>query len=196
MATTKDIENNTIFFNDDINTISITKLINSLLVMETYINNKYSETLTAIDTLQILNKSLLTITVNKPPILLYITSNGGDITQAILAADYIMHMDVHVHTICIGYVASAGTIISLSGTKRFITKNTFMLIHELSTSIWGKYSILSERMSNLSKMMKIIKKYYVKHTKMTLIQLTEYLKHDIYWNAKKCLKHGLVDAII
>jgi ATP-dependent protease ClpP protease subunit len=44
--------------------------------------------------------------------------------------------------------------------------------------------------------MKTIKDYYKEKTKIPASELDEILKHDVWWNAKKCLKYGLVDAII
>ena len=63
-----------------------------------------------------------------------------------------------------------------------------MLIHELSSSTWGK-------MKNLEKLMKEIKKIYKKNSKIPPKDLNEILKHDIWWDANKCLNVGLVNEI-
>ena len=41
-----------------------------------------------------------------------------------------------------------------------------------------------------------IKDIYKKHTKIPKGQLSKILKHDLWWDAKTCLKYGLVDDII
>jgi len=138
----------------------------------------------------------VTITVEPKPIKLYITSNGGYVYQVFSAIDTIQSLRVPVHTICKGFVASAGTLLSLAGKKRFITENSYMLIHELRTGSWGKYTHISESFENSKKLMEHIKQYYVKKTKMTIEFLDEQLKKDLTWNAEMCLEHGLVDEII
>ena len=45
-------------------------------------------------------------------------------------------------------------------------------------------------------MMDTIKNVYKKYTKVPVRKLNEILKHDLMWDAKTCLKYGLVDEII
>ena len=90
---------------------------------------------------------LLDKVINKP-IRLFITSNGGSVHQALLMYDLIQSLRIQVHTICRGYVASAGTILSLAGKKRFITSNSYMLIHQLSAGGWGKFSSMTDQYEN------------------------------------------------
>jgi len=136
------------------------------------------------------------IKIEPKPILLYITSNGGYVYQVFSAIDTILKLKVPVHTICRGFVASAGTLLSLAGKKRFITENSYMLIHELRSGSWGKFTHLSESFENSKQLMDHIKSYYLKYTKLTSEELDEQLKKDISWNSKMCLEKGLVDEII
>lgn len=130
------------------------------------------------------------------PISLYITTYGGELDQAFSLVDTIKSMVVPVHTICKGIVASAGTIISLAGDKRFISENSVMLIHELSSGTWGKFSYINSHYENVKQSMKHLTDYYVKNTKMSKDEVKEFLKKDIEWNARLCLKKGLVDEIV
>ena len=45
-------------------------------------------------------------------------------------------------------------------------------------------------------MMDTIKNVYKEYTKVPVKKLDEILKHDLLWDAKKCLDYGLVDEII
>ena len=71
-----------------------------------------------------------------------------------------------------------------------------MLIHQLSSQLWGKYSEIEDEKKNLDLMMETIKNVYREHTKVPMNKLDEILKHDLLWDAKKCLDYGLVDEII
>ena len=45
-----------------------------------------------------------------------------------------------------GEAASAATIISVVADRRVITKNSHMLIHQMSTGFWGKYNEFLDEM--------------------------------------------------
>ena len=68
-----------------------------------------------------------------PPLRLHINSYGGSLLDCFSTVDYIRNSKVPVHTIVEGSAASAATIISVVGHKRFIHKHSYMLIHQLST---------------------------------------------------------------
>ncbi len=143
-----------------------------------------------------LEESNMIVKIEPSPIKLYITSPGGYIYQVFGVIDTIKSTKVPVHTYCKGMVASAGTLLSLAGKKRYISENSYMLIHELRGGNWGKYSQLKDQFENQTQLMKHIKDYYIKYTKLTDEQLEEQLKKDNMWNAEKCLEVGLVDEII
>ena len=136
------------------------------------------------------------IKIEPKPITLYITSNGGYVYQVFSAIDTIRGMKIPIHTVCKGFVASAGTLLSLAGKRRYITESSYMLIHELRAGHWGKYTNLSESFENCKQLMDHIKSYYLARTKLSSAELDEQLKKDVSWNAETCLEKGLVDEII
>ena len=71
------------------------------------------------------------------PIYLHINSFGGCVFDAMTAIDAIQACKVPVYTIIEGSTASAGTLMSVVGTKRFMRPNAYMLIHQLSAGAWG-----------------------------------------------------------
>ena len=131
-----------------------------------------------------------------PPIELHICSDGGDVFAGMSAMDKIINNSVPIHTYCEGMVASAATFLSVAGKKRFITKSSVMLIHQVSAGCWGKYSAFKDEMENLHLIMELIKAVYLKKTKFKEKELEGILSHDICLGADKCLKLGLVDVII
>ena len=110
--------------------------------------------------------------------------------------DTILRCKVPFHTYVDGFAASAATFLSVVGEKRFISRNSYMLIHQLSGNFWGKYSEFEDEKQNLDLMMKTIKDVYKKYTKLPMKKLDEILKHDLMWDANTCLKYGLVDEIV
>lgn len=130
-----------------------------------------------------------------PPIMLHINSEGGDCIAGFSITDTIKSLKVPVYSIIEGECASAATFISCVCSKRYITENSTMLIHELRTGYWGKFNELNQEMKNNEKYMKIIKKLYLKYTKIDKDLLEKILKKDIILLPRKCLKWGLVDEI-
>ena len=131
-----------------------------------------------------------------PPIKLYINSGGGSIVSGIASMDTILRSKVDVHTYIDGFSASAATFLSVVGTKRYMSRNSYMLVHQLSSTFWGTYSNFEDEKQNLDLMMKNIKSIYKEYTKIPMKKLNEILKHDLMWDANTCLEYGMIDEII
>jgi len=131
-----------------------------------------------------------------PPIEMYISSEGGEVYSSFTTVDRILSSKVPVHTYVEGIAASAATLISVVGARRYIRKNANMLIHQVSSAMWGNFAQFQDEMKNLELVMNMIKKVYLEHTKLKETDLTELLKHDLCLSPKDCLKYGLVDEII
>jgi len=134
--------------------------------------------------------------IDPPSIKILINSGGGSITAGISSMDTVLRCKVPVETYVDGFCASAATFISVVGGRRFMSRNSYMLIHQLSSSLWGKYSEIEDEKKNLDLMMETIKNVYKEYTKVPMKKLDEILKHDLLWDANTCLKYGLVDEII
>ncbi|MFW6311361.1 MAG: ATP-dependent Clp protease proteolytic subunit [Nanoarchaeota archaeon] len=134
----------------------------------------------------------------KPKIYLHISSFGGSLFAGISSMDTIFSIrkDVDIITIAEGGVASAGTFISIAGTKRLMTANSFILIHQLASTYSGKYRELKDDMENSEELMDMIRTVYGKYTKVPSEELDKILDRDLWLNSKKCLAYNLVDEII
>ena len=128
-------------------------------------------------------------------IYLHINSFGGSVFAALSVIDTILNLQIPVVSIIEGAAASAATLISIVCNYRIIYKNSFMLIHQLSSSTWGKMDELEDEMKNLKQLMKKIKDLYKKYTDINEDDLDIILKHDLWWNSTKCLDVKLVDEI-
>jgi len=132
----------------------------------------------------------------KPHIKLRINSYGGSVFAGLAVLDTIRNLKSDVYTYVDGSAASAATIISVAGAKRFIGKNSMMLIHQLSHGSYGKFSELEDDMENNRRLMKTIKDIYKQYTKVPMKSIDEILKHDLWFDSAKCLEFGLVDQVL
>ena len=174
------VVDNNIYFNDDITMETINKLNKQMRSLQT----------------KLISMSI-NLNIEPPPIRLHITSDGGSVFAAFKAINCMKSLSVDVHTIVDGYAASAATMISVCGDKRYINKYSNMLIHELrSATSWNKMSELQDEVENMKKIMEQIKDIYVEHTNLTRVELTRLLKRDMDWDVQKCIQSGLVDEII
>ena len=129
------------------------------------------------------------------PIYLHIHSNGGCVFSGFSAVDMIMNCRVPVYTVIEGCAASAATLMSMVGKKRYIQPNSYMLIHQISGGCWGKMAEIDDEYNNLKELTDNIKKLYTENATIPKKSLNEMLKHDLWWNAEKCISYGLVDEI-
>ena len=137
-----------------------------------------------------------TLGILPPPIKIFINSGGGTIVSGIASMDTILRCQVPVHTYVDGFSASAATFLTVVGEERYMSRNSYMLVHQLSSTFWGTYANFEDEKKNLDMMMKTIKDVYKKYTKLPMKKLDEILKHDLMWDAKTCLEYGLIDEIV
>ena len=172
---------NHIYFNDDITRESAFALNRELRHVENRLKH-------AAFTFDLNNDSV--------PIFLHLTTNGGLIDAAFSVVDCMNNLSVPVYTIIDGFVASAGTLISLAGKKRYIEENAYFLIHQLSSGVWGKMQEITDEYENLKKLANHLVSYYVDKTKMRKKEIQEQLKHDITWNATEVIARGIAERYI
>jgi len=174
------VEDNRIYFYTDVNTKSVRELNTSLRRLD-------------------IELQMAKIRLNLPyipHIELHISSHGGEAHAGFAAVDAIRLCKAPVHTYVEGVAASAASIMSISGAKRFITKNSFMLIHQLSAGFFGTHEKAMDELANQKNLMATLLTLYSSHSTMTQQEIESYLKHDLYFNAEKCKELGLVDEIL
>lgn len=132
---------------------------------------------------------------NHIPIWLHINSGGGYLFDALATADQIKNIQTPIFSIVEGLCASAATLLSLSCKKRYITKNSFMLIHQFTSVKWGTYEQFVDEMNLQEMLMENLIRFYQEMTKFNAKSLKEILKRDSWYNASQCLESGLVDEI-
>ena len=178
-------------------------------ITETIQNNLYFYADVERETILTLNRDLLnlkndllhrSIVTNHTvtPIYLHIQSYGGNLLSGFSAMDTVLKMkeNIPIYTIVDGFCASASTLMSIVGTKRYIKPSSYILIHQLSAITWGNFEQIKDDMENMTKFMKALKDIYRQHTKIPMKKLDEILKHDLWFNAEEALQYGLVDSIL
>lgn len=144
---------------------------------------------------------LITLDYQDPlkDVLFYIDSYGGDIHCLLAIHDAMRNLcRCDIATICVGKAMSAAAILLLAGTsgKRFITPNSRVMLHELSTGEEGKLSYMKDTIIEAEKLQYLLEGFVKDYTKMPAKQIKTVFGKDYYMDAKQAKKYGVVDHII
>lgn len=172
---------NTIFFYSDVSIVPCSDL---------------NRLLREVDAKLTLAKGIMNAESFTPTIHLRVNSYGGDIFAGLSTVDTIRSLKSKVYTYVEGACASAATLISAAGHKRFIGRNSFMLVHQLSSISAGTFEQLEDNHENNKRLMGLIKNIYKQYTKIPMKELDAILKHDLWMDSSQCLQYGLVDEVI
>ena len=149
-----------------------------------------------LNTLDLKSKQLK-IKYNKEfPIHLHIQSGGGTLMPTFYVCDLIKSLNTPVYIFIDGFVASAASLISVCGSKRYMTEHSCMLIHQLQSQSSGKFSDMKDEIQNLDFFMGNVEDLYIKNSNITKYELKQLLSNELWINSSECLRLGLVDEII
>ena len=129
-------------------------------------------------------------------IYLHIDSEGGGVHQSFRAIDKIKRNKIPIVTIADGYIASAATLIFLSGSERWCTRHSYFLIHQLRSLHHGKICDLKDELKNCVRIENRIKQFYLNHTRIPKAKLEQQLKRELEFDANAALGLGMIDKII
>lgn len=129
---------------------------------------------------------------------LFINTDGGDLNVMFAIHDVIRSIPCPVHTIGMGHVMSAGTLLLACGKKRSIYEHTIVMMHEpifsadeLRVDSMKKELAINKVMRD--KMMVLLAKYMGMDVKQLEADLAS---GDKYFTAEEAVKYGLADEVI
>lgn len=131
----------------------------------------------------------------KVPIWLHIHTVGGDLLAALGFADQVKSVASPVFSKIEGLCASAGTIISCACDSRYITPNSFMMIHQFWSAMEGNYAQFKDEMQFQDSLYQTMLDFYTEHSSLSVDRVEEILKKDYWLSAKQALEEGFVDHI-
>lgn len=132
----------------------------------------------------------------RTPILLYVTSNGGEVDSGFELIDVIMSSQTPVYTINLGYQYSMGFLIGLAGHKRYATRNAKFLMHDGSNFVWDSGMKAQDRMDFQKKIEGRIRQYVLSRSKVTDEEYDSKLRVEWYMFADEAKEKGFVDYIL
>jgi len=172
----KDLKQRKLFLNFDIEQMSIADIVKHIMQF-----NKEDKGIEPKD---------------RRPILLYVTSNGGEVDSGFELIDVIQNSKTPVYTINLGYQYSMGFLIGLAGHKRFATPNAKFLMHDGSNFIYNSGAKAQDQMEFQRKVEERVKRYILSRSQLTSAEYDSKLRVEWYLFADEAKKKGFVDYII
>lgn len=130
------------------------------------------------------------------PIILFINSWGGCLDSALGGCNIIKDNPNPIITVITGQSASAGTMLSVVGYRRIIYPNAYAMVHEGSAYLGGDGEDIEVGMHNMDITEDIVKNLYLQNTILTSKEYSDLCLDDKVWDAKTCIRYGLVDSIV
>lgn len=130
---------------------------------------------------------------------LHISSDGGCLFSGVGLFDWITFMklthDFKLNTYGMGIVASAASVIFMAGDTRLCGRNSYFLIHALSTNggltLSTSFEESKQNLMNDQIIMNQLVDFYKQHTTIPEKNLTKMMKKDIYLTYTNCVKYGI-----
>lgn len=171
-----DLKQRKLFLNVDVEQLSVADIVKHIM--------QYNKEDKGIDPAQ------------RQPILLYITSNGGEVDSGFELIDIIQNSKTPVHTINLGYQYSMGFLIGLAGHKRYATQNAKFLMHDGSNFVYNSGAKAQDQMEFQKKVEDRVKQYILSKSKLTSEEYDSKLRVEWYLFASEAKDKGFVDYII
>ena len=130
--------------------------------------------------------------------ILYVNSDGGDVTQALALYDVMRQSDIP--TICLGSVMSCATVIAASGSYRYAMPNTTFMIHSVTfgggdaASPAYAQAHLDDALRLQDRMASLLAFHSKKGKAFWKRKMSD--RHDVFFDARKALEWGLIDEIL
>ena len=138
----------------------------------------------------------------KKPVEFYINTYGGSADDMFAMYDVMQQVkeETEIHTIGVGKVMSAGTLLLAAGTKgkRKIGRNCRVMIHNVAAGNFGTLPNLANELEAIQQLQDDYITAMVENTKFTRKKLEKLLneKVNIYLSAEEAVKYGLADEIM
>jgi len=129
---------------------------------------------------------------------LYINTEGGDLHAGLSGMDHLekqfQDCGLELWTVADGWVASAGTLLLLSGSRRFSMPHASLLVHSLSTYIEGKAQEILNEATNTRKLHNLVRDIYMQRCNLKKTEVISMLAKESMFTFKESMKMGFVEG--
>ncbi|HDR7260485.1 ATP-dependent Clp endopeptidase proteolytic subunit ClpP [Bacillus paranthracis] len=131
-------------------------------------------------------------------IFLYINSPGGSTTAGFAILDTMNLIKPDVQTLCMGFAASFGALLLLSGAKgkRFALPNSEIMIHQPLGGAQGQATEIEITAKRILKLKHDINKMIAEKTGQPIKRVAHDTERDYFMTAEEAKAYGIVDDVV
>lgn len=125
-------------------------------------------------------------------------SYGGEVDSMFAITDVMEMLVTPVRTICIGKAMSAAACIFICGTKgrRFMTKHSRLMFHQMSSSHWGAVSDIVISTNEIRFLQEQMIEEVVKRSKLKTADVRALIDRETYIRPEEAIKMAMCDGVI
>ena len=133
----------------------------------------------------------------RKPIILYLNSPGGSLSDGYGLIDTILSSKTPVYTVNQALCASMGFLIFLAGHKRYTMAHSEFLMHDGSTFTWDSTAKAKDRLEfETVELEKMTKEYIMNKTNITSDYYDEVYRKEWYFLPNTAKEYGVCDYIV
>ena len=132
----------------------------------------------------------------RKPIKLFLQNDGGLLQMAYSLIDIIQASKTPVYTYDLGVCSSAAALIFLSAPRRFMFRNSTVLIHQGSAEFTGDAGKILDATQSYKEMLKKMNNYILQRTNIPKAMLTKKRNDDWTLSAEECIKYQVATDIV
>lgn len=133
---------------------------------------------------------------DRKPIKIFINSDGGNVDTVLHVIDMIRLSKTPVYTIGMGRVYSAGGLLLMAGSRRYIFPHTSCLIHDGSSGAIGSIGKMLDNLEFTKRLEKQIKQYILESTRITEGMYDQNYRRDWFMFSDEMIELGIADEIV
>ncbi len=131
------------------------------------------------------------------PIVLYINSPGGDITEGFALVSVIKASTTPVYTVNLGQWCSMAFLIGIAGDKRYSLQRALFLLHDGSTAYFGTTNKAQDTFKFNERFEDdVVRKHVLECTKISPEEYDRHKRVEWYMLPEDALKYGCIDEIV
>ncbi len=129
---------------------------------------------------------------------LHVHSGGGDVFEGLAIFNAIRNSKVPVYTYVDGMAASMASVVILAGEKVFMSKNSFLMIHQpYFSGGGGNAKELKQKAELLEKVIETLSNHYIERNPDLASKIKEWMSEGDHWiTALEAKELGLIDEIV
>jgi len=132
------------------------------------------------------------------PILFYINSPGGSVSDGLAIYDTMKFMKSPVHTFCMGIAASMGAFLLGAGEKghRYALPNARIMIHQPMGGTHGQSTDIQIQAEEIKKIRQTLEKIMSGYTGKSIETIHIDCERDFHMTSDESKKYGIIDKVI